>query len=121
MLCALNITPVEYMIKQAKLDFFLRIMENEYTKKIIEYTLSLPTQNDLISEIMMIVDQLDEPLVQLQTKFTDKVKAAKYVIEVQMESDKLGNDQANEVKEVLRIKNRGEIPKKLFNILRFDN
>ena len=82
LLCALNITPVEYMIKQAKLDFFLRIMENEYTKKIIENTLSLPTQNDLISEIMMIVDQLDEPLVQLQTKFTDKVKAAKYVIEV---------------------------------------
>lgn len=119
LLLALNITPVQDHIIQSKFDFYLRLLKNPFTKLVLEETGVTTLAQDLNTEINEIVDSFDYELVKYQPDLPKKIEAIKYIIKVNSEADKFNNEEYNEVKRILHSKNRQEIPKKLFSIIKF--
>ncbi|RNA27302.1 hypothetical protein BpHYR1_034291 [Brachionus plicatilis] len=52
--------------KKIKLEFMKRLINNTYTKKLIEETLPHTLEKDLISEVIEIIDGENEPLINNQ-------------------------------------------------------
>ena len=48
------------------------------------------------------------------------MKAAKYIIKVNFENNKLTNETTKNIKKLISEKNKSELPNKLFNLIRFD-
>ena len=56
-------------------------------KSLIEKTITLQLEKDLVAETLDIIEREDELIIQVT--FQDKIKATLYVLEVYWESEKL--------------------------------
>ncbi|RNA31965.1 hypothetical protein BpHYR1_008479 [Brachionus plicatilis] len=65
---SLNIMPTDYIIKNIRVDFFNRLIENEFTKKMMIELAKQPIPNDFISEILDITRELEEENMSLKDK-----------------------------------------------------
>ncbi|CAF0746850.1 unnamed protein product [Brachionus calyciflorus] len=98
---ALNIPSFVDTIKKIKLDFLARLLENEYTKKIIQETIPVAIEKDLVTEVITILEEENDPLINEQKNITHKLKATKYILEVKWESKKREGVKSRDVKNVL--------------------
>ncbi|RNA40786.1 hypothetical protein BpHYR1_009637 [Brachionus plicatilis] len=60
--------PTDYIIKNIKIDFFNRLIENDLTKKMMIELAKQPIPNDFINEILDITRDLEEENMLLQDK-----------------------------------------------------
>lgn len=115
---ALNITPAHDHLIQIKLDFYMNLINNPFTKSVLEQTSTIKLEEDLKTEISKIVDAFDDETMSSQTGLPEKIEIAKYIIKANLDADKKG-DEVKLVKEALGSKMRENIPKKLFGIIKF--
>ncbi|RNA13858.1 hypothetical protein BpHYR1_026326 [Brachionus plicatilis] len=117
---ALDIKPVSEVVKKMKLEFYLRLTGNTYTRDLLLETSGELCRDDLLSEIINHIDEVDDPIVQCQTTTIEKIKAINYVMDVNSKTRKLGNENVAIIKKnIFANKNRCNITNELFNILKF--
>ncbi|CAF0880263.1 unnamed protein product [Brachionus calyciflorus] len=116
---ALNINSVHDSIRKAKLEFFLNLTKNAFTKEIIRVSINLNIDRDLTSEIIDIMTTEDDSIINSQLNIMDKVKATLYVIRVREKDKMKQNEEARQIKDILPSNDRVVIKTRLFNSLKF--
>ncbi|CAF0763988.1 unnamed protein product [Brachionus calyciflorus] len=67
---ALNIPSCVDTIKKIKIDLLARLLENEYAKKIIQETILVAIEKDLVTEVIKILEEENESLINEQKNIT---------------------------------------------------
>ncbi|CAF0743838.1 unnamed protein product [Brachionus calyciflorus] len=113
---AMNIEPLQYKLRNIKIDFFLRLKENKFTEEILLYLEKQKIRDDLISEIFEITNILQ---FELGTTIKEASLYTKYVIQdtIRCERD---NVQVAKIRNIFESKNRKDIAKSLYEMLKFN-
>ena len=117
---ALNINPIKNQIDKQKLDFYERLCNNELTLKVLQQTSKLEVNKDILEEVVSIIDEYNEyPLVSSQVNTFDKIKAIKYVMDVEFKADRESSNNAQSIKQLFQCR-KTNLKDELFHRLRFD-
>ena len=113
---SLNIMPTDYIIKNIKIDFFNRLIENEFTKKMIIELAKQTILNDFISEILYITRELEEENMSLQ----DKCKLVKLNNITEYRSNQKNDVKVQNLIDIYKTGSKDNISGLIFQICRFD-
>ncbi|RNA12931.1 hypothetical protein BpHYR1_016823, partial [Brachionus plicatilis] len=117
---ALNINLFQNQITKQKLDFYERLCSNELTRKILQHSSKQKLDKDILEEVAIIIEEYSEyHLVSSQVSTSDKIKAIKYVIDVDFKADKESNNNSKSIRQLLQSR-KTNLKEELFKWLRFD-
>ena len=112
---AINIMDTIMKLKQIQIEFFERLIENSYTREILKELLKIPDDNDYISYITSILDEIEH---ESELSITEKCKYYKYVIRLEVETSKKNNSVLEEIRQVFGKFNG--CSSKLYEILKYN-
>ncbi|CAF0936462.1 unnamed protein product [Brachionus calyciflorus] len=111
LLHALNIEPTKMRINNARIDFFMRLMDNEYTKYVI-----LENKQTIFDEICKMVDvNIDDPAEII----IEACKIEKVILKEELKLVKCNNNYVKIIKNIFDSKDKTSIPKQLYDVLKF--
>ncbi|RNA41603.1 hypothetical protein BpHYR1_003489 [Brachionus plicatilis] len=108
--------PTDYIIKNIKVDFFNRLIENELTKKMMIELAKQPIPNDFISKILDITRELEEENMSLQ----DKCKLVKLNNITEYRSNQKNDVKVQKLGDIYKTGSKDNISGLIFQICRFD-
>ncbi|RNA16242.1 condensin complex subunit 3, partial [Brachionus plicatilis] len=95
------------------------LYSNELTRKILQHSSKQKLDKEILEEVAIIIEEYSEyHLVSSQVSTSDKIKAIKYVIDVDFKADKESNNNSKSIKQLLQ--SRKTNLEELFKWLRFD-
>lgn len=100
-----------------KMDFYIKLAQNNYTRTILEDLEKTDLDNDFSSEIMELTNILT---LRTGISLIEACLLTKYLNQVDIKTSKINNPTVEEIRKVFNIKERNEIPDRLFELTRFD-
>jgi len=108
--------PTDYIIKNIKVDFFNRLIENELTKKMMIELAKQKIPNDFISEILELTRELEEENMSL----LDKCKLVKLNNITEYHSNQKNDVKVQKLRDIYKTGRKDNISGLIFQICRFD-
>lgn len=109
-----NITNTFVRLKYIQINFFERLLSNSYTKILIKELLQINNQNDYISKIINI---LDEVKCVENTNIIEKCNLYKYSADMALKASKRNNSDLNELYTLFNSNGNSD---SFYNLLRYD-
>ena len=120
LLVALNIESKNNCLKASKLGFLLRICSNEYTTEIFKEMIDVAGNESYFSELRDLME-LDESVNTIEQLCRNAQNQLNNIKTNKKESKYLNNtDKVNQIREVIRSKDKSKITERLFNLTKFE-
>ena len=120
LLIALNIESTNNCLKASKLGFLLRICSNEYTTEIFKEMTDIAGNESYFSELRDLME-LDESVNTIEQLCRNAQNQLNNIKTNKKESKYLNNtDKVNQIREVIRSKDKSKITERLFNLTKFE-
>ncbi|CAF0778861.1 unnamed protein product [Brachionus calyciflorus] len=107
-----NLSITNNRIKRTQVDFFVRLLENDYTKKIIKELLSYSSNGNYVNGILDLLNNENLDIVQ-------KCKAYNYFLDEEHKTNRKNNIVYDNLRKIFTENNGNS--QHIYNLLRFDN
>ncbi|CAF1009096.1 unnamed protein product [Brachionus calyciflorus] len=111
-----NINSTENRLKLIQIEFFGRLLENQYTKDVLKEALKSGDDNDYFSRLSRILNEID---CEMDVSLIERCNYYKYISNLEYETSKKNNKILEQIREIFT-KDNGSSGK-LYDLLRFDN
>ena len=99
-----------------QISFFERLLDNEYTKNMIEEFLIINQSDDYMGDILYILDEVENSENQ---DIRERCKNYKYIIDMELKAKKKNNPVFNQLEKIFN--ESGGDSQLMYDLLRFDN
>ncbi|CAF0708862.1 unnamed protein product [Brachionus calyciflorus] len=110
-----NIDRLTNRLKISQIEFFQRLLKNEFTANIIRNLLSAGGEGDYMTKILEILDQIDYPI---EEDVKSKCKYYTFFMNTEHNANKKNNNELMELQNIFKLRNGDK--QLIFELLRYD-